>query len=146
MKSAFVATAFARVFGIGHLPKSPGTFGSLPGLLVGYAFHRLIGDPWGIALALVVLTALSFWCIHVYEKVLGLHDDQRVVLDEVCGQAIAIAFVAPTMVNYAVGFALFRLLAITKPPPIGMIDISATIVLLIIWFLADMVRQLGSGF
>jgi len=31
-------------------------------------------------------------------------------------------------------------------PPIGMIDISATIVLLIIWFLADMVRQLGSGF
>ena len=31
-------------------------------------------------------------------------------------------------------------------PPIGMIDISATIVLLIIWFLADMVSQLGSRF
>lgn len=31
-------------------------------------------------------------------------------------------------------------------PPIGMIDISATIVLLVIWFLADMVSQLGSRF
>lgn len=31
-------------------------------------------------------------------------------------------------------------------PPIGMIDISATIVLLILWFLVDMLRQLGSGF
>lgn len=31
-------------------------------------------------------------------------------------------------------------------PPIGMIDISATVVLLIIWFLADMVSQLGSRF
>lgn len=31
-------------------------------------------------------------------------------------------------------------------PPIGMIDISATIVLLVMWFLADMLRQLGRGF
>ncbi|MBX3011824.1 MAG: YggT family protein [Caldilineaceae bacterium] len=31
-------------------------------------------------------------------------------------------------------------------PPIGMIDISATIVLLVLWFLVDMLRQLGRGF
>ena len=31
-------------------------------------------------------------------------------------------------------------------PPIGMIDISATVVLLVIWFLADMVSQLGNRF
>ncbi len=31
-------------------------------------------------------------------------------------------------------------------PPIGMIDISATVVLLVIWFLTDMLRQLGRGF
>lgn len=30
-------------------------------------------------------------------------------------------------------------------PPIGMIDISPTIVLLVMWFLADMLRQLGRG-
>ncbi len=28
-------------------------------------------------------------------------------------------------------------------PPIGMIDISATVVLLVIWFLTDLLRQLG---
>lgn len=31
-------------------------------------------------------------------------------------------------------------------PPIGMIDISATVVLLVIWFLTDLLRQLGRGF
>lgn len=31
-------------------------------------------------------------------------------------------------------------------PPIGMIDISATVVLLVMWFLSDMLRQLGRGF
>lgn len=31
-------------------------------------------------------------------------------------------------------------------PPIGMIDISATIVLLVIWFLTDLLRQLGRGY
>lgn len=30
-------------------------------------------------------------------------------------------------------------------PPIGMIDISATVVLLVIWFLTDLLRQLGRG-
>jgi YggT family protein len=31
-------------------------------------------------------------------------------------------------------------------PPIGMIDISATVVLFVIWFLSDMLRQMGRGF
>ena len=31
-------------------------------------------------------------------------------------------------------------------PPIGMIDISATVVLLVIWFLTDLLRQVGRGF
>lgn len=31
-------------------------------------------------------------------------------------------------------------------PPIGMIDISPTVVLLVMWFLSDMLRQLGRGF
>ena len=30
-------------------------------------------------------------------------------------------------------------------PPIGMIDISATVVLLVIWFLTDLLRQVGRG-
>jgi len=31
-------------------------------------------------------------------------------------------------------------------PPIGMIDISATVVLFVIWFLSDLLRQLGRSF
>jgi phosphatidylglycerophosphatase A len=117
-----VATVLVRVFGIGNAPVSPGTFGSLPGLGVAYLLHAYVRDPWLIGVALLALTALSYWAIAVYEKALGVHDDQRVVIDEVCGQAIAAAFLPVTVAWYGAAFALFRLLDIAKPPPIGTID------------------------
>ncbi len=119
---ARVATSFVRVFGIGLAPFAPGTFGSLPGLALGYALQVYVGTPHWIALALVALVAFSYWCIDVYEKELGIHDDQRVVIDEVCGQAIAVAFLPPHWLWLGLGFVLFRILDVTKPPPIGTID------------------------
>lgn len=121
MKARF-ATVIVRVFGIGNAPVSPGTFGSLPGLVVGYALQVYVGSPLVIALVLAALVGLSYWCIDVYEKSLGVHDDQRVVVDEVCGQAIAVAFLPPLAIWLGLGFVLFRLLDIAKPPPIGTID------------------------
>jgi phosphatidylglycerophosphatase A len=69
-----------------------------------------------------VLTLLALWAIHVTERAWGTHDDQRIVIDEVVGQAIAVAFVAPTELSLVAGFGLFRLLDITKPLIIGWVD------------------------
>lgn len=121
MKEWFV-TWFCRAFGIGLSPVSPGTFGSVPGLAVGCALYSFLRDPYLVGTALALFTGLCLWAIHEYEKLLAVHDDQRVVIDEVLGMAIGVAFVPPTALNYLVGFALFRLLDIAKPPPIGTID------------------------
>jgi phosphatidylglycerophosphatase A len=119
-----IAIHSATSLGIGYAPKAPGTFGSLPGLLVGVGlFHS---QAWGGILAPAVLSIIligySYWCIDVTEKVWSTHDDQRIVIDEVAGQAIALAYINPSITNLVLGFVLFRALDITKPALIGHID------------------------
>ena len=116
-----VAVLLSTAFGIGYAPKAPGTFGSLPGLALGLA----LAANAGVAVKIVSLTALvglSLWAIARTERVLETHDDQRIVIDEVAGQAIAVAFLAPGVLSAVLAFAMFRLLDITKPLAIGWID------------------------
>jgi phosphatidylglycerophosphatase A len=122
----------ATAGGIGLAPKAPGTFGSLPGLVVGAAFYQgaraaLPGAAPAVhhavvAVALALSTLFALWTIHVAERAWQTHDDQRIVIDEVVGQAIAVGFVAPAWWTLLLGFALFRLLDITKPLVIGWVD------------------------
>jgi len=125
------AILIATAFGIGRAPKAPGTFGSLPGLAVGAGINLAasrFGDSgtWGfhglVLLSLVMVSAVAYWSIDRTEKVLSVHDDQSIVIDEVAGQAIAVAWLPVDWVPYLAAFALFRLFDITKPGPIGRID------------------------
>ena len=45
-----------------------------------------------------------------------------VVIDEIAGIVVALAWVPPSVIALAAGFILFRLLDIIKPPPINWID------------------------
>lgn len=125
--------------GLGYLSRAPGTFGSLPGLLLGpliqlifkaqppdsaWAVWRFSLEYRWIFLALFVLTLLGWLAIHNLEKIWQTHDDQRIVIDEVIGQSIALSFCPPTFLSLLLGFALFRLYDITKPGPIGWADRS----------------------
>lgn len=119
-----LAVLLSTAFGIGYAPKAPGTFGSIPGLALGVAL-ALHAGLWAKILILVALIALSLWAIARAEEVLLTHDDQRIVIDEVAGQALAAAFLAPGWVSALLAFGLFRLLDITKPLLIGRIDRDA---------------------
>lgn len=57
-----------------------------------------------------------------YESQLGNHDSQDIVIDEVAGFLITMALLPMTWKSLVLGFLLFRLLDITKPYPIGMLD------------------------
>ena len=114
----YAALAIAT-FGVGFLPLIPGTFGSMVG-----AGIFLLLPSWQVQLAFIaVITVLGVWAASQVERILGVKDPGKVVVDEVAGQMISLlplAFFAPDgpwLVWVIVSFNLFRLFDIFKPYP-----------------------------
>jgi len=117
----FFIKMLASVFGLGHLPWAPGTWGSLGGLAVWYFF--LHGAPTYIYVAIVVLvSALSCYIAGLAEKAYGEEDCQHIVIDELCGVLVSmiginVGFYWGFYWGFA-GFVLFRFFDILKPFPV----------------------------
>ena len=113
----WAARVLATGFGLGYSPFAPGTAGSL----LPFAVVFLVGplSPWAIllaaALVYVVGVPVSTWG----ERLWGQEDPGHVVIDEVAGYLLSIAFVpAQSEIGLLVaGFFVFRLFDIIKPPP-----------------------------
>ena len=117
----------STVGGLGYIGKAPGTFGSLPGLVVGWlilnqANHFIPYESSFILVCLLLLSFVGFHAIKAFEGFHGNHDDQRIVIDEVVGQAFAVCMIGNNLKQLAIAFVLFRLFDITKPGPIGWAD------------------------
>lgn len=133
-----IAQLFASGFGLGYAPIASGTWGSLPGLAVGaglYNWSQLLidrnpGSIFGssftsslvVWLAIILLFAFAVVVVQVAERAWASHDDRRIVIDEIIGQTITVAFLPPTPANLLLGFFLFRVLDVVKPWPAGWID------------------------
>ena len=121
--TVFLAKCVGTGFFIGYAPFAQGTFGSLvvplmymvlPGkTLEGYYLSSIIA----VALALMFYM-LGVWASGVCEKLWG-HDPGRVVIDEIVGMLVTLAFVPLSIVTVWAGFLLFRVFDILKPPPVG---------------------------
>lgn len=115
---AFIAATW---FGAGLLPGAPGTWGSLAALPFAWAL-AVWGGPWALAAAAAACFGGGWWASAVYVRRTGIDDPQEIVVDEVAGQWMVLAFVPPDPVLYAVGFVVFRVLDIWKPFPAGWAD------------------------
>lgn len=122
----------ATFFYVGHMRPAPGTWGSLAALPTGWAIYVLAG-PWGLLIGAVLSYFIGVWATAVETKGKDDHDPSEIVIDEVCGQWIALLPVAfgASMMGIAVtalwpgwiaAFVLFRLFDITKWGPIGWAD------------------------
>jgi phosphatidylglycerophosphatase A len=100
---------------IGYIPIAPGTFGSAAGLLLYILVSRL--SPVVTLAAMFVLFAIGVWSGSIAEKELGGTDPGPVVLDEVVGMLITLAFVPVNLTGAVVGFLVFRVLDVVKPWP-----------------------------
>ncbi|MCH9739778.1 MAG: phosphatidylglycerophosphatase A [Epsilonproteobacteria bacterium] len=122
---------FVTFFGAGLAPQAPGTVGSLAALVVGVIILQFFPMQTLFLLTLVI-TIIGIFEINKYEKATGIHDDKRIVIDEVSGMWIALMLAVATAssMSYAyaneiaivVSFAAFRLFDIWKPSTIGTID------------------------
>ena len=107
-------------FGSGLAPLAPGTFGSIPGLLLFWLSVDFgLYVQLGIALALVVA---GVWICGESARRIGVHDHGGIVWDEIAGMYITLFLAPHTITGFAVAFALFRVMDIVKPWPIRDLD------------------------
>jgi phosphatidylglycerophosphatase A len=115
----------ATFFGLGYLPKAPGTFGALGAFLISFVLVQFHFDFNSFQIINLFLIVISYFvgvvaCNNLREE--WGSDPSKVVIDEACGYWVTIMFVPISFANLFVGFVLFRFFDILKPLGIRKID------------------------
>ncbi len=108
------------VGGVGKSSKAPGTFGTVAALPIWWAITLLSPNLYLFVTAALVVFAI--YVCNLYEIEKSQHDSQEIVLDEVVGFLVAMAWLPANWLWASIGFLVFRILDIWKPGPIGLID------------------------
>jgi phosphatidylglycerophosphatase A len=114
------ATFLATAGYVGYIPIAPGTFGSAVGLGV-YAAVRWSDNVVVEGLVLLAALVLGIWAADIVEKELG-KDPSAVVIDEVLGMLVTLAFIEASVSAAVAGFFLFRVFDVIKPFPAGRLE------------------------
>ena len=101
---------------VGYAPVAPGTFGSAIGLAVFYVVRHQRSTTVEVAV-IVALAAVGLWSATEAEHHFGGIDPGPVVIDEVIGMLITLAFIPVNMAGAIVAFLIFRFLDVVKPWP-----------------------------
>ncbi|BDY13824.1 phosphatidylglycerophosphatase A family protein [Hydrogenimonas cancrithermarum] len=115
---------FLAGLGSGLLPKAPGTWGTLVGLLIGMAILSYFPIET-LFLLTILVTLIGVREINRYELRSGIHDDKRIVIDEVAGIWLALCISGISFPALILSFLFFRTYDIWKPSIIGRIDREA---------------------
>ena len=121
------------VFGTGYLPIMPGTFGSAVVAIVFLMAALLSGSPIIVLAVMLIVAVHGFLVTVIYSDRLIAElgpDPQVIVSDEQCGQAITFMWLWPIadwnnkeiIIFTLVGFVLFRIFDVVKPPPIRRLE------------------------
>ena len=111
-RAAFV---FATGFGSGYSPFAPGTAGSALGLVFVWGMSAL--NLAGQIVAVLVVTAAAMIAADIVAKSLGLKDPGLIVADEIAGMMVTMLAAPFTTKSVVLGFILFRIMDVVKPPP-----------------------------
>ena len=113
-----ILTNLATLGFVGHMPKAPGTWGSLAAVILA----PWLFIPFSLSVKIVILAALFFIgsrACFAAEKTFGRKDPGQAVIDEVLGQWVTFLFITSASLSVlAMGFLLFRFFDIVKPFPI----------------------------
>jgi phosphatidylglycerophosphatase A len=115
--AVFIATAGYT----GYFPFAPGTVGSAVGLLV-YLLVWWAQTPVVEVALILVLFAAGVWAGTTAERYFGGVDPGPIVLDEVVGMLITLAFIPVGLSGALAGFVLFRIFDVIKPFPANRLE------------------------
>ena len=107
-------------FGTGLAPFAPGTFGSIPGVLLCWWTLELgLYVQLSVAVALVLA---GVWLCGESARRIGVHDHGGIVWDEITGMFLTLLAAPLSVAGWALAFVLFRFFDIVKPWPIRDLD------------------------
>ncbi len=107
-------------FGTGLAPVAPGTFGSLPGILLFW-----LTMDFGLYVQLGVAAAITLagiWICGESARRIGVHDHGGIVWDEIVGMYLTLLAAPVSVVGWVLAFVFFRIMDIVKPWPIRDLD------------------------
>ena len=124
---------FVTLFGIGKLPKIPGSYASLATVIFLYSLFHIFGFKANFFLFILVgVFIVSIFAINFYIKDKKNKDPKEIVIDEFIGQSIPICLYEiahSEIINqtnvitfYFIMFILFRIFDVSKPYPINYYD------------------------
>jgi phosphatidylglycerophosphatase A len=122
---AFVANHPAHFiafgFGSGLSPIAPGTAGTLAALPLYWLIKPFFGD-FEFLVLLAAAFVLGIWACERTGRDLGIADYGGMVWDEMVAFWLVLLLIPGGWLWQAVGFVLFRVFDIVKPPPIDYFD------------------------
>ncbi len=121
------------MFGIGKLPRIPGSYASLVTVIFLYVLFNIFLVPAEVFLFFLVgIFIISLFAVNLFIKDLTNKDPKEVVIDEFIGQSIPICLYeiahsettnsSRIITFYFIMFILFRIFDITKPYPVSYYD------------------------
>lgn len=116
-----LAVFVATVGYAGYFPIAPGTVGSAAGL-VAYFLVWWAQNPVVEVGLIGVLFAAGVWAGTTAERYFGGIDPGPVVIDEVVGMLVTLAFIPVGLSGAIAGFVLFRIFDVIKPFPAGRLE------------------------
>ena len=111
-----LAVFVATVGYSGYFPVAPGTVGSAAGLVA----YLLVWWSQSVAVEvglILLVFAAGVWAGTIAEQYFGGIDPGPIVIDEVAGMLITLAFVPVSLTGALVAFVLFRVFDVVKPYP-----------------------------
>ena len=112
----FVATGFFT----GFLPTMPGTWGTFAGIPLVIISHRLTSIMQ--AVVTIVFVTFAAYIAGRAEILFQDRDARPIVIDEMVGLLITLLGLPLNFLTLCLGFVLFRLFDIVKPPPITILE------------------------
>ncbi|UCD32675.1 MAG: phosphatidylglycerophosphatase A [Desulfobacterales bacterium] len=109
---------------VGNISFAPGTLGSMMGLPLCFLLSKI---AWEAALLLTIL--FIFFSIKIAqeaESILNAKDPGCIVIDEIAGIMVTFIGLPFNMIHVVLGFAIFRVIDITKPYPIRSLEKKLT--------------------
>ncbi len=116
-----LAGIIATLFGTGFFPLAPGTAASLAVVLIFRFFLWPLSWLW-LAAIILACFAVGVPASARYASNLGQKDPRTIVVDEACGQLVALFLIPADRTSLLLAFVIFRLFDVIKPWPVGKLE------------------------